>query len=74
MNSMVAWLDGQKTYIGLVCLFVSGAISAWYSATGWEQVDWMKGIQSLLEYGGFAFAGVGAADKLRKGEVQVGKK
>jgi hypothetical protein len=73
MNSVITWLNGQKTYIGLICLFISGAISSWYTATGWEQVDWIKGIQSLLDYTGYAFGGVGIADKFRKGEVVINK-
>lgn len=71
MNSIINFIDGRKTYIGIVCLFLSGAISTWFTATGWTQIDIVKGIQALFDYIGYSFAGVGVADKFRKGQIVI---
>lgn len=72
MDIIIKKIDGYKTIIGMVILYVVGLIVAFYKGAGWQMPDWLAGLESAATYTGASLGLVGIGDKFRKGELSIG--
>lgn len=61
-------LNGKKTVIGFLCLFISGMIEAFFNGSGYAMPGFLSGCISVLQYVGNVIGGVGVAHKVFKGD------
>lgn len=71
MIKTIDFMNGKKTAIGFIFLFLAGGLRVFYTDSGWSMPDYLNGLCGLLDYFGYGFGGIGVVDKFRKGELSM---